>query len=214
MHEVAPVGYNIDYAGQSRIFANESGGFLVTMAFAVIIVFLALAAQFESFRDPIVILFSVPMALFGAMIFIFLGFTSINIYTQVGLVTLMGLISKHGILIVEVANHEQKKGAHQARSHHRGDRHPAAPDPDDHRGHGVRRGAPGDRLRRRRRWAAQAMGLVIFTGMSIGTLFTLFVVPAFYLLIGSTHEKTVDEDEAADGEARRVDEDMAAKPAH
>ncbi|MEP6504283.1 MAG: efflux RND transporter permease subunit, partial [Betaproteobacteria bacterium] len=93
--EVAPAGYNVDYAGQSRIFSTESGGFLVTFAFAVIIVFLALAAQFESFRDPIVILVSVPLALFGAVIFIFLGFTSINIYTQVGLVTLMGLISKH-----------------------------------------------------------------------------------------------------------------------
>jgi multidrug efflux pump len=210
---VAPSGYNVDYAGQSRIFSNESGGFVVTLAFAIIIVFLALAAQFESFRDPIVILVSVPLALFGAVIFIFLGFTSINIYTQVGLVTLMGLISKHGILIVEVANNEQKKGRSKLDAILE---------------------ATGIRLRPILMTTAamvfgvvplviasgagaagrQAMGLVIFTGMSIGTLFTLFVVPAFYMLIGSNHEKTVEEDEAADDEARKVDEEMAPKPAH
>ena len=210
---VAPSGYNVDYAGQSRIFANESGGFIVTLAFAIIIVFLALAAQFESFRDPIVILVSVPLALFGAVIFIFLGFTSINIYTQVGLVTLMGLISKHGILIVEVANNEQKKGLSKL---------------------DAIIAATGIRLRPILMTTAamvfgvvplviasgagaagrQAMGLVIFTGMSIGTLFTLFVVPAFYLLIGSNHEKSVDADAALDEESRKLDEEMAAKPAH
>ena len=213
VHEVAPAGYNVDYAGQSRIFANESGGFIVTLAFAVVIVFLALAAQFESFRDPIVILVSVPLALFGAVIFIFLGFTSINIYTQVGLVTLMGLISKHGILIVEVANNEQKKGLSKLDAILE---------------------ATGIRLRPILMTTAamvfgvlplviasgagaagrQAMGLVIFTGMSIGTLFTLFVVPAFYLLIGSNHEKSLEEDEALDAETRRIDAEMAAKPAH
>ncbi len=211
--EVAPVGYNVDYSGQSRVFSTESGGFLVTFAFAVIIVFLALAAQFESFRDPIVILISVPLALFGAVIFIFLGFASINIYTQVGLVTLMGLISKHGILIVEVANNEQKKG---------------------HSKLDAIVEATGIRLRPILMTTAatvfgvlplviaagagaagrQAMGLVIFTGMSIGTLFTLFVVPAFYMLIGSNHKKEVAEDEALDDEARKTDEDMAPKPAH
>ncbi|MET0543339.1 MAG: efflux RND transporter permease subunit, partial [Variovorax sp.] len=108
--EAAPSGYTVDYAGQSRQFIQESGGFLLTMLFAVIIVFLALAAQFESFRDPVVILVSVPLALFGALIFIFLGFASMNIYTEVGLVTLMGLISKHGILIVEMANQARKHG--------------------------------------------------------------------------------------------------------
>jgi len=190
LKEVAPTGYNVDYSGGSRVFSNESGGFLVTMGFAVIIVFLVLAAQFESFRDPVVILFSVPLALFGAVIFIFLGFASINIYTQVGLVTLMGLISKHGILIVEVANHEQQKGLSKLDAVLE---------------------ATGIRLRPILMTTAamvfgvvplviasgagaagrQAMGLVIFTGMSIGTLFTLFVVPAMYLLLGSTHEKHV-----------------------
>jgi len=204
---VAPSGYNVDYAGPSRVFQSESGGFLVTVAFAVIIVFLALAAQFESFRDPVVILISVPLALFGAMIFIFLGFASLNIYTKVGLMTLMGLISKHGILIVEVANNEQKKGLSKLEAILE---------------------ATGIRLRPILMTTAamvfgvvplviasgagaagrQAMGLVIFTGMSIGTLFTLFVVPAFYMLIGATHEKSVDEGDAlADGE-------LAPKPAH
>jgi multidrug efflux pump len=210
---VAPAGYNIDYSGESRIFASQSGGLLVTFGFAVIIVFLALAAQFESFRDPIVILVSVPMALFGAMIFIFLGFASLNIYTEVGLVTLMGLISKHGILIVEVANNEQKKGLSKLDAILE---------------------ATGIRLRPILMTTAamvfgvvplviasgagaagrSAMGLVIFTGMSIGTLFTLFIVPAFYLLIGSNHEKASVDDEAAQ-DVRQLDDDMnAAKPAH
>jgi len=186
--EVAPAGYSVDYSGQSRQFIQESGGFLVTFAFAVIIVFLALAAQFESFRDPVVILVSVPLALFGALIFIFLGFASMNIYTEVGLVTLMGLISKHGILIVEVANQLQRAGKSKRE---------AIED------------AAGIRLRPILMTTAamvfgvvplviasgagaagrEAMGLVIFTGLSIGTLFTLFVVPAMYLFIGADHSK-------------------------
>jgi multidrug efflux pump len=185
--QVAPSGYTIDYAGSSRQFMNESGGFGLTMGFAVIIVFLALAAQFESFRDPIVILFSVPMALFGAMMFIFLGFASINIYTQVGLVTLMGLISKHGILIVEVANHLREAGKSKREAIEE---------------------AAATRLRPILMTTAamvfgvvplviasgagaagrHAMGLVIFTGLSIGTLFTLFVVPAMYMFLAGEHK--------------------------
>jgi len=185
--EVAPSGYTIDYAGSSRQFMNESGGFGLTMGFAVVIVFLALAAQFESFRDPIVILFSVPMALFGAMMFIFLGFASINIYTQVGLVTLMGLISKHGILIVEVANHLREAGKTKREAIEE---------------------AAATRLRPILMTTAamvfgvvplviasgagaagrHAMGLVIFTGLSIGTLFTLFVVPAMYMFLAGEHK--------------------------
>ncbi|MDB5829997.1 MAG: multidrug efflux protein [Variovorax sp.] len=185
--EVAPSGYTVDYAGQSRQFMQESGGFLVTMMFAVIIVFLALAAQFESFRDPIVILVSVPLALFGALIFIFLGFASMNIYTEVGLVTLMGLISKHGILIVEVANQARKRGLSKLEAIEE---------------------AASLRLRPILMTTAamvfgvvplvvasgagaagrHAMGLVIFTGLSIGTLFTLFVVPAMYLLLAADHK--------------------------
>jgi multidrug efflux pump len=185
--QVAPSGYNVDYSGQSRQYVQESGGFLVTMLFALVIVFLALAAQFESFRDPVVILVSVPLALFGALIFIFLGFASMNIYTEVGLVTLMGLISKHGILIVEVANQLQKAGKTKRQAIEE---------------------ATSIRLRPILMTTAamvfgvvplviasgagaagrHAMGLVIFTGLSIGTLFTLFVVPAMYLFIGADHQ--------------------------
>ena len=184
LQQVAPSGYTVDYSGQSRQFVQESGGFLVTMLFALIIVFLALSGLFESFRDPIVILVSVPLALFGAMIFIFLGFSSMNIYTEVGLVTLMGLISKHGILIVEVANQLRKTGLSKLESIE---------------------GAALIRLRPILMTTAamvfgvvplviasgagaagrHAMGLVIFTGMAIGTLFTLFVVPAMYMFLAS-----------------------------
>jgi multidrug efflux pump len=188
LKEVAPSGYNMDYAGPSRQFMNESGGFLVTMFFAVLIVFLVLAAQFESFRDPIVILVSVPLALFGALIFINLGFTTLNVYTQVGLVTLMGLSSKHGILIVEFANELQEAGRSKLDAIVE---------------------ASSVRLRPILMTTAamvlgvlplviasgagaagrQSMGIVIFTGLSIGTLFTLFVVPAMYLFIGADHHR-------------------------
>ena len=186
--EAAPSGYSVDYAGPSRQFKAESGGFLVTMVFAVLIVFLVLAAQFESFRDPLVILVSVPLALFGALIFINLGFTTLNVYTQVGLVTLMGLISKHGILIVEFANELQEAGRSKLEAIIE---------------------ASSVRLRPILMTTAamvlgvvplviasgagaagrQSMGIVIFTGLAIGTLFTLFVVPAMYLYIGADHQQ-------------------------
>ncbi len=111
LREIAPTGYSADYSGQSRQFMLGSGSFMVTLLFALIIVYLALSAQFESFRDPTVILVSVPMALFGAMLFINAGASTLNIYTQVGLVTLLGLISKHGILIVQFANELQRAGS-------------------------------------------------------------------------------------------------------
>jgi multidrug efflux pump len=188
LKEVAPNSYSMDYAGPSRQFMAESGGFLVTMFFAILIVFLVLAAQFESFRDPIVILVSVPLALFGALIFINLGFTTLNVYTQVGLVTLMGLISKHGILIVEFANELQEAGRSKLDAIVE---------------------ASSVRLRPILMTTAamvlgvlplviasgagaagrQSMGIVIFTGLSIGTLFTLFVVPAMYLFIGADHHQ-------------------------
>jgi multidrug efflux pump len=186
--EVAPSGYTVDYSGPSRQFMQESGGFALTFGFAVIIIFLSLAALFESFRDPVVILVTVPLALFGALIFTFLDFTSVNIYTEVGLVTLMGLISKHGILIVEVANNLQRAGSAKREAIER---------------------AAGLRLRPILMTTAamvfgvvplviasgagaagrQAMGIVIFTGMAIGTLFTLFVVPAMYMFIGTDHSR-------------------------
>lgn len=202
LKEVAPSGYNVDYSGASRQFIQESGGFLLTMMFAIIIIFLALAAQFESFRDPVVILVSVPLALFGAVIFIFLGFTTVNIYTEVGLVTLMGLISKHGILMVEFANHAREHGKSKLDAIME---------------------AASVRLRPILMTTAamvfgvvplviaagagaagrQAIGIVIFAGMAMGTLFTLFVVPAMYMLLASEH-KAVEADPVAPGALRPV----------
>lgn len=193
--EELPDGYMIDYGGQSRQFMQESQGFLLTFAFAVVVIFLALAAQFESFRDPLIILVSVPMSIAGALMFITLGIggSSINIYTQVGLVTLMGLISKHGILIVQFANDLQRAGY-------------------------TKRDAIEEAAAIRLRpilmttaamvlgviplvFASGAgavsrfnMGLVIATGLSIGTFFTIFIVPAVYLVLGADHhtEHTMD----------------------
>jgi multidrug efflux pump len=191
-----PQGYLVDYAGQSRQYIQESSGFLLTFGFAVIIIFLALAALFESFRDPTIILVSVPMSIAGALCFINLGVggTSLNIYTQVGLVTLMGLISKHGILIVEFANRLQEKGRTKREAIEQ---------------------AAGIRLRPILMTTAAMvfgvlplilasgagaesrfnMGLVIGSGLTVGTLFTLFVVPAAYLVLGADHHR----DKAARG---------------
>jgi multidrug efflux pump len=184
-----PSDVSIDYAGQLRQLVTESSGFIATFALALIIIFLCLAALFESFRDPLVILISIPMSVAGALVFISLGVggATLNIYTEVGLVTLMGLISKHGILIVEVANAAQLEGKSKLEAiiH-----------------------ATGIRLRPILMTTAAMvlgvvplilasgagaasrfnMGLVIATGMSIGTVFTLFVLPAVYLAIAARHD--------------------------
>jgi multidrug efflux pump len=178
----------IDYAGPLRQLVQESSGFVGTFALALIIIFLSLAALFESFRDPLVILVSIPMSVAGALVFISLGLggASLNIYTEVGLVTLMGLISKHGILIVEVANAAQQAGRSKLEAIIY---------------------AAGIRLRPILMTTAAMvlgvvplitasgagaasrfnMGLVIASGLSIGTLFTLFVLPAVYLVIAARH---------------------------
>jgi len=185
-----PRDYSIDYGGLSRQYIQESSGFVATFGFALIIIFLALAALFESFRDPVIILVSVPMSIAGALIFVSLGFggASLNIYTEVGLVTLMGLISKHGILIVQFANDLQAEG--------RGKREAVEL-------------AAGIRLRPILMTTAAMvlgvvplitaggagavsrvqMGIVIAAGLSIGTLFTLFVVPAAYVLLATDRAK-------------------------
>ena len=183
-----PQGYTVDYSGQTRQYVQETSGFIATFGFALIIIFLALAALFESFRDPVIILVSVPMSIAGALIFVSLGFggMSLNIYTEVGLVTLMGLISKHGILIVQFANHLQEEGRSKREAIEE---------------------AAGIRLRPILMTTAAMvlgviplvtatgagavsrfqMGVVIASGLSIGTLFTLFVVPAVYLLLAADH---------------------------
>lgn len=179
-----PQGFSIDYAGEARQYEKEGSSLLITFFFAIVMIFLALAALFESFRDPLIVLISVPMSICGAMIFINFGVggATINIYTQVGLVTLIGLISKHGILIVQFANDLQREGHNKREAIER---------------------AAAIRLRPILMTTAAmvlgviplvlatgagaasryGIGLVIITGMSIGTLFTLFVVPAMYLVL-------------------------------
>jgi multidrug efflux pump len=186
--DVLPEGYGIDYAGESRQFMQESSALLITFAFAMIIIFLALSALFESFRDPVIVLVSVPMSICGALIFICLGIgeASLNIYTEVGLVTLIGLISKHGILIVQFANDLQREGKPKRVAIET---------------------AAAIRLRPILMTTAAMVlgvlplvfasgagaagryniGLVIATGIAIGTLFTLFVVPAMYMLLATEH---------------------------
>jgi len=186
--QTLPAGYDIDYAGQSRQNINESHNFAMTLGFSILIIFLVLAAQFESFRDPLIVMMSVPMAIFGAMVFIFLGVATLNIYTQVGLITLVGLIAKHGILIVQYANEEQRRGKSKLEAINI---------------------AAGTRLRpilmttfamilgalplvfSTGAGAASRnnIGLVITTGIGIGTLFTLFIVPAMYLWLAADHAK-------------------------
>jgi multidrug efflux pump len=188
--EEAPAGFAFDYAGASRQYVQEGSALWVTFALALAIIFLVLAAQFESFRDPLVILVTVPLSICGALIPLFLGWSSMNIYTQVGLVTLIGLISKHGILIVEFANQLRKDKGLSARE--------------------AVEEAAAIRLRPVLMTTAAMVfgmvpliiatgagavsrfdiGTVIATGMSIGTLFTLFVLPCVYTLLAKS-EKTV-----------------------
>lgn len=184
--EILPRGFVIDYAGESRQLRKEGNTLVTTMILSLILIFLVLAAQFESFRDPAIILLgSVPLALSGALVFTCLGATTINIYSQIGLITLVGLIAKNGILIVEFANNLQEGGLDKW--------------------HSIL-GAAGTRLRPvlmttvatvvghtplilasgPGAGARNSIGIVLVSGMVIGTVFTLFVVPAIYLLVSRT----------------------------
>ncbi|MDP9192415.1 MAG: efflux RND transporter permease subunit [Acidobacteriota bacterium] len=185
--KILPRGYTYDYAGESRQLRVEGSRFLGTFFLSAILIYLVLAAQFESFRDPFIILAgSVPLALSGALLFSFLGFTSINIYSQVGLITLVGLVSRNGILITEFANHLQETGK---------DKRAAVIE------------AAGTRLRPilmttaatvvghlplvfaegAGAGARNSIGIMLVTGMIIGTAFTLFIVPSIYMLVARTH---------------------------
>ncbi|WP_094462370.1 efflux RND transporter permease subunit [Pannonibacter phragmitetus] len=193
--EEMPEGFFEDYAGQSRLEVNEGNTIIMAFGLAIIVIYLVLAAQFESFRDPFIIMMSVPLSIFGAVVPLFMGAGTLNIYTQVGMITLVGLITKHGILMVEFANAQREQ-------------------------HGLsKQEAMIEAARERLRpilmttgamvlgvlplvmsegagaAARYSIGLVISTGLAVGTLFTLFVVPMFYMYIGHGDHKKTDEDD-------------------
>jgi multidrug efflux pump len=190
--ELFPRGFTYDYSGSSRQYVQQGSALVVTFFLSILVIYLVLAAQYESWRDPIIILVSVPMSIAGAMAFLTLGFATVNIYTQVGLITLIGLIAKNGILIVEFANQLQR---HEGLSKREAVEKAAA----------IRlrpilmttvamlvamiplltATGPGAVSR-------FDIGLVITTGLGLGTLFTLFVVPAFYLLLARQHGEEED----------------------
>jgi multidrug efflux pump len=181
--QIVPPGYAIDYAGESRQMRTEGATLVSTLGFAIGLIYLVLAAQFGSFRDPLIVLLgSVPLALTGALVFTASGATTINIYSQVGLITLVGLVAKNGILIVEFANHLQEQGLSKRLAVTR---------------------AAGTRLRPILMTSAatvfghlplvlvtgagaaarNSIGIVLVSGMAISTIFTLFVVPSIYVLL-------------------------------
>ncbi len=187
--EIFPSGFSYDFQGESRQFVQEGDTLAYAFLFSLVVIFLVLAAQFESFRDPLIILISVPMSIFGALLFMSFGAATINIYTQIGLVTLIGLISKHGILMVEFANKlQEEEGLSVAAAIEK---------------------AAGTRLRPILMTTAAMVvgmvplliadgagaksrfdiGFVIASGMIIGTIFTLFVVPAMYTFLARDHSR-------------------------
>jgi multidrug efflux pump len=200
--DTLPGGYTIDYTGESRQLRQEGNKFLPAFSLAVVLIFLALAVQFNSFRDPIVILLgSVPLAMFGALIFTFLKIpnpnmpywtnaftTTLNIYAQVGLVTLVGLIAKNGILIVEFANKLQEEGHSKIEAVHEAALTRLRPvlmtSVATIAGH-----FPLTMVTGAGAAARNAIGLVLVGGMTIGTFFTLFVLPSLYVLLAKDHTK-------------------------
>jgi len=220
--EILPPGYTIDYTGESRQLRTEGGKFLPALGLAILMIFLVLAVQFNSFRDPFVILLgSVPLAMFGALIFTVLKMpnealpywthgwtTTMNIYAQVGLVTLVGLIAKNGILIVEFANKLQERGADKLSAIREASMTRLRPvlmtSVATIAGHFplVLVSGPGAAAR-------NSIGLVLVGGMAVGTLFTLFVVPSLYMLIAKSRRT----EPAADAEQERAPA-LETHPAH
>jgi multidrug efflux pump len=203
---ILPQGFTVDYSGESRQLRVEGSKFLGTFLLSGILIYLVLAAQFESFRDPFIILVgSVPLAISGALMFSFLGLTTLNIYSQVGLITLVGLVSKNGILIVEFANHLQETGK---------DKLAAVIGAAETRlrpilmttaatvmGHFPLVFATGPGA-----GARNSIGIMLVSGMIIGTAFTLFVVPSIYMLVATSHARVSDERvEVAAGAGRETE---------
>ncbi|MEX0604679.1 MAG: efflux RND transporter permease subunit [Marinobacter sp.] len=201
--EILPQGFSYDYTGETRQLANQGSALMVTFFLSLLVIYLVLAAQFESWRDPFIILVSVPMSVAGAMAFIVLGFATMNIYTQVGLITLIGVVSKNGILIVEFANQLQVDRGLSKRE--------AVLEAAAIRLRPIIMTSlalifamvplliavgPGAESR-------FAIGLTIATGLGIGTLFTVFVLPAFYILLGRDHNSS-----------KPKEDDQAPVPAH
>ncbi|MBV2144529.1 efflux RND transporter permease subunit [Falsochrobactrum sp. TDYN1] len=178
-----PEGFFLDYSGQSRLEVEQGNTILIAFGLAVIVIYLVLAAQFESFRDPFIIMMSVPLSIFGAIVPLNLGLGTLNIYTQVGLITLVGLITKHGILMVEFANQQRRLHGHTRRE--------AIVIAAETRLRPILMTTAAMALgvvplitaSGAGAAARYSMGLVIFTGITIGTIFTLFVVPMFYTFI-------------------------------
>ncbi|MDI9244217.1 efflux RND transporter permease subunit [Marinobacter sp. CHS3-4] len=194
--ETFPQGFTFDYTGETRQFANQGSALIVTFFLSLLVIYLVLAAQFESWRDPFIILVSVPMSVAGAMAFIVLGFATMNIYTQVGLITLIGVVAKNGILIVEFANQLQTERNLNKRD--------AVIEAAAIRLRPIIMTSvalifamvplliaigPGAESR-------FAIGLTISAGLGIGTLFTVFVLPAFYILLGRDHHAAGADDDS------------------
>jgi multidrug efflux pump len=229
--EILPKGYKLDYTGESRQLRVEGSKFLPAFTLALVLIFLVLAAQFNSFRDPLIILLGpVPLALFGALLFSFLKMpvpnipfftngwtTTLNIYSEVGLVTLIGLVSKNGILIVEFANQQQRRGLSKIQA--------------------VREAAlvrlrpvlmtsaaticghfPLTLVNGAGAAARNSIGITVVAGMAIGTVFTLLVIPSIYVLLAKQHQgeqasaaaRDLDVPEAFDGKPAEAEREESA----